>query len=93
MLTSSYPGVLTDLLYTQAKEFMGIFDPALGWFTQVNAAGVRLLGYESEPAFLADAEKAQLELNPVSGEEVQKLVVDIYRTPPDVARKAGALLQ
>ena len=55
MLTSSYPGVLTDLLYTQAKEFMGIFDPALGWFTQVNAAGVRLLGYESEPAFLADA--------------------------------------
>ena len=54
MLTSSYPGVLTDLLFTQAKEFMGIFDPALGWFTQVNAAGVRLLGYASEAAFLAD---------------------------------------
>jgi PAS domain S-box-containing protein len=54
MLTSSYPGVLTDLLYTQAKEFMGIYDPALGWFTQVNPAGVRLLGYPSEPAFLAD---------------------------------------
>jgi tripartite-type tricarboxylate transporter receptor subunit TctC len=46
-----------------------------------------------DPAFLADAEKAQLELNPVTGEEVQKLVVDIYRTPPEIARKAGALLQ
>src|SRR5687768_10359359 len=54
MLTSSYPGVLTDLLYTQAKEFMGIYDPGIGWFTQVNPAGVRLLGYPSEPAFLAD---------------------------------------
>jgi PAS domain S-box-containing protein len=54
MLTNSYPGVLTDLLYTQAKEFMGIYDPELGWFTQVNPAGVRLLGYPSEPAFLAD---------------------------------------
>jgi hypothetical protein len=46
-----------------------------------------------DPAFLADAEKAQLELNPVTGEEVQKLVVDIYRTSPEIARKAGALLQ
>lgn len=46
-----------------------------------------------DPAFLADAAKSQLELNPVTGEEVQKLVADIYRTPPDVARKAGALLQ
>ncbi len=46
-----------------------------------------------DPAFLADAEKAQLELNPVSGEDVQKLVTDIYRISPDVARKAGALLQ
>lgn len=56
MLTTSYPGVLTDLLFTQAKEFMGIYDADMGWFTQVNPAGVRLLGYPSEPAFLADTD-------------------------------------
>ena len=54
MLASSSSGVLTALLYSQAKEFFGIYDPALGWFTQVNPAGVRLLGYPSEEVFLAD---------------------------------------
>ena len=54
MLASSSSGVLTELLYGQAKEFFGIYDPALGWFTQVNPAGVRLLGYPSEDVFLAD---------------------------------------
>jgi tripartite-type tricarboxylate transporter receptor subunit TctC len=45
-----------------------------------------------DPTFLADAEKAQLEVNPVSGEELQKLVADIYKTPPEVAKQAAALL-
>ena len=54
MLANSSSGVLTELLYTQAKEFFGLYDPALGWFTQVNPAGVRLLGYPSEEIFLAD---------------------------------------
>ena len=54
MLTSFSSSILTALLYTQAKEFFGIYDPALGWFTRVNPAGVRLLGYPSEDVFLAD---------------------------------------
>ncbi len=41
--------------------------------------------------FLADAEKAQLELNPVSGDEIEQLVVEAYKTPPDVVKKAAAL--
>jgi hypothetical protein len=43
-------------------------------------------------AEVADAEKAQLEVNPVPGDELQKLVAEIYKTPPEVAKKAGALL-
>jgi tripartite-type tricarboxylate transporter receptor subunit TctC len=43
--------------------------------------------------FLAEAEKAKLEVTPVSGEEVQKLVGDIYRTPPEVAKRAADLLK
>ena len=45
-----------------------------------------------DPTFLADAEKAQLEVNPVSGEELQKLVAEIYKTPPEVAKQAASLL-
>jgi len=43
--------------------------------------------------FLADAEKGQLEINPVSGEELQKLVSEIYATPPAIAQRAAALLK
>jgi PAS domain S-box-containing protein len=54
MLSSAYTTVLSNLLYTHAREFVGIYDVALGWFTQVNPMGVQLLGYASEAEFLAD---------------------------------------
>jgi tripartite-type tricarboxylate transporter receptor subunit TctC len=42
--------------------------------------------------FLADADKAQLEITPVGGEEVQKLVTEVYATPPEIAKKAAEIL-
>jgi tripartite-type tricarboxylate transporter receptor subunit TctC len=42
--------------------------------------------------FLAEADKAQLEINPVSGPEVETLVKEIYQTPPAIAAKAGQAL-
>jgi len=54
MLPVPHPNVLLDLLYTQAREFVGIYDVGSGWFTHVNPAGVQLLGYPSESAFLAE---------------------------------------
>ena len=38
--------------------------------------------------FLAEAAKTQLEINPVPGADVEKLVKDVYATPPDVIAKA-----
>jgi tripartite-type tricarboxylate transporter receptor subunit TctC len=38
--------------------------------------------------FLAEADKTELEVNPVSGEEVEKLVKEVYATPPDIVAKA-----
>jgi tripartite-type tricarboxylate transporter receptor subunit TctC len=38
--------------------------------------------------FLAEADKTQLEVNPVSGEDVDKLVKEIYATPADIVAKA-----
>jgi tripartite-type tricarboxylate transporter receptor subunit TctC len=40
--------------------------------------------------FLAEADKAQLEINPVAGEDVEKLVKDVYATPEAVVAKAKA---
>jgi tripartite-type tricarboxylate transporter receptor subunit TctC len=42
-----------------------------------------------DPAFLAEAQKIKLEITPVDGEAVQKLVAEIYATPPDIVRKAA----
>ena len=46
-----------------------------------------------DPEFLAEAEKGKLEITPVAGEEIQKLVAEVYATPKDVAAKTGAMLK
>jgi hypothetical protein len=46
----------------------------------------------NEPAFVADAARLQLDIDPMTGEEVQALVGQLARTPPAiVARVRGAL--
>jgi tripartite-type tricarboxylate transporter receptor subunit TctC len=42
--------------------------------------------------FLAESEKMKLEINPVSGDEVQKIVEDVYRTPKPVAAAVAEML-
>ncbi len=46
-----------------------------------------------DPDFLADAAKAQLEITPVSGADVEKLVQEIYQTPKEVAAKAAEYIR
>src|SRR5262249_4480147 len=43
--------------------------------------------------FLADAEKPQLEINPVAGDALEKLVKEVYATPPAVAQRAATILK
>jgi tripartite-type tricarboxylate transporter receptor subunit TctC len=40
--------------------------------------------------FLAEADKTQLEINPVSGADVEALVKDVYATPADIVAEAKA---
>jgi tripartite-type tricarboxylate transporter receptor subunit TctC len=42
--------------------------------------------------FVAEADKAQLEITPVSGPEVEKLVREVYQTSPAIAAKAAQVL-
>jgi tripartite-type tricarboxylate transporter receptor subunit TctC len=40
--------------------------------------------------FLAEADKRKLEINPVSGADIDRLIADIYRTPKDIVAEARA---
>ena len=46
-----------------------------------------------DPAFIAEAGKAQLDLNPVSGEELQRIVADVVATPKAIAERLLAALE
>ena len=46
----------------------------------------------TDKAFVADADAGKFEINPVSGETLEALVNEVYRTPPEVTKKAAALL-
>ena len=37
-----------------------------------------------DPAFLAEAKQRGLEVNPVSGAEIDKLIEELYQTPADI---------
>jgi hypothetical protein len=43
--------------------------------------------------FLAEADKAKLEILPVSGEEIQKLIVELYATPGEIVQKTMEMLK
>jgi tripartite-type tricarboxylate transporter receptor subunit TctC len=46
-----------------------------------------------DPALLAEARKIQLEITPVAGEVVQKLVAEIYATPPEIVKQAAQAIR
>ncbi|MFD1469510.1 ATP-binding protein [Hymenobacter caeli] len=80
MLSTAYTTVLSNLLYTHSREFVGIYDVEMGWFTQVNPVAVQLLGYASEEAFLTDPDHS-LRTPPWTADEWRALV--------EIARREG----
>ncbi len=42
-----------------------------------------------DPAFLAEAKQTALEVQPVSGAQVQTLIEEVYQSPPDVVKLAA----
>lgn len=45
-----------------------------------------------DPAFVADANKRKLEIDPITGEQMDKMVADLYQTPPDVLAHVRSIL-
>jgi hypothetical protein len=42
-----------------------------------------------DPQFLAEAKRLQLEVRPVPGADVEKLIRELYATPKDVVKLAA----
>jgi tripartite-type tricarboxylate transporter receptor subunit TctC len=42
-----------------------------------------------DPAFLAEAKKLDLEIDPITGEEITELLVDLYNTPKDIVERVN----
>jgi hypothetical protein len=47
----------------------------------------------NDPAFLADAEKLKIEIQPTSGEEVEKIVKRFFSYPKTVMTRAIAAME
>lgn len=55
-MPSNLPSVnLTELLFEQSDDFIGLYDVQLAQFVRVNQAGAHLAGFASEQDFLRDA--------------------------------------
>jgi tripartite-type tricarboxylate transporter receptor subunit TctC len=46
-----------------------------------------------DPGFLAEANKGELEITPVVGDAIQKLVEEVYQTPKEVVAKAAVMVK
>ncbi len=96
--------LLTDLATTdEARQLLSLISspPALGqpYFAPPGLATSRLQLLRSafastlkDPEFIADAAKIQVELAPISGEDVARIVTSIVGAPPPVLARARAAL-
>ena len=46
-----------------------------------------------DPAFLAEAQKSKLEVDPITGEELEKIVAGLYKTNPQILAKLKEILK
>jgi tripartite-type tricarboxylate transporter receptor subunit TctC len=47
----------------------------------------------SDPEFLAAAQQAELEITPVSGEDVAQLVAEAYKASPEIVKRISEIVQ
>ncbi len=47
----------------------------------------------ADKAFLAEADKLGLDINPTPGEQLAQIISTISKTPPDIIEEARALLK
>src|ERR1043166_3495745 len=100
------PGVPFVMDYAKSDEARQIFRLVFGWLDlerpigappgtpedRVNALREAFDRTMKDPALLADAEKMQVLIEPMTGQAISTFVDEVYRTPADVAAKAARML-
>jgi PAS domain S-box-containing protein len=80
MQTALYSNPLTGLLFEESGDFIGIYNLSDERFIRINQAGVRLLGFSSEQAFLADPVRSRsLRTPPLEGKYRTNLIKRIIQ--------------
>ena len=80
MLNDLYSSALTDLLFEKSDDFIGIYDLTDEQFVRVNQAGVRLLGFDTERALLADPVRSRsVRAEPLADEHRMSLIARIIQ--------------
>jgi tripartite-type tricarboxylate transporter receptor subunit TctC len=90
--TDEQRAILKLMFARQVMAWPIVAPPALP-ADRVQVLRKAFMATEQDKDFLADADKAQLEINPVSGEDIQKLVQEVYQTPAALAQKVADMLK
>jgi tripartite-type tricarboxylate transporter receptor subunit TctC len=83
------------LKFVFARQVMGrpyLAPPGLAPAT-VAALRRAFMATMADKEFLADAERSKLEITPVSGERIQELVTELYKTPPELTKRLAEMLR
>jgi tripartite-type tricarboxylate transporter receptor subunit TctC len=80
------------LVFARAEYARPFFLPPEVPVERVNALRRAFDATMKDPAFMAEAQKLQLEVSPMTGEEMQALVGDLAGTPADVVERVKAAL-
>jgi tripartite-type tricarboxylate transporter receptor subunit TctC len=59
---------------------------------RVQALRAAFMATAADPEFIKDAEKSRLEVSPTSGAEVERVIADITRVPPNLAERLKAAI-
>ncbi len=82
-----------DLIVAQQIFSRMFFVPSAVPADRVKILREAFMKVMSDPAFRAEAEKQQMNIDPLDGEAVQKIVARIYASPADVVARARKALQ
>jgi hypothetical protein len=86
---------LTLLKFVFARQVMGRPYLAPPGVPQSTVAALRraFTATMADKDFLADAERAKLQITPVPGERIQELVAGLYKTPPELTKRLAEMLK
>ncbi len=93
LLTSPDDRRMLDLVLTRQEIGRGIAGPPGLPPERLAALRASFDATMKDPEFLADAAKAQMDIEPLSGEAIDRLLASAYATPGDIVKRAAAFVE